>query len=172
MPDRRTFEFRRSERLPMTIPIRVSGTQKGASFRETANTLNVCAHGALISVANPLEERQGVLVTNLKTLKEIQGEVVWVKPIAGGRRSAFNLQSLLPTSGTSPLRRNIEMERTGSSLRTGTNEVARHYTIRAIPVVFRILDAGKSNRLASNENKSPPSTASYAVEVKATDSER
>jgi len=58
--DHRTLEFRRSERVPMRIPIEVSGTQKGVLFRETANTLIVGAHGALISVVIPLVEGQGV----------------------------------------------------------------------------------------------------------------
>jgi hypothetical protein len=84
--DHRTFEFRRSERVPMTIPIEVFGTQQGVFFRETANTLIVSAHGALISVAIPLVEGQGVSVTSLRTRKEIRGEVVSIKPIAGGKR--------------------------------------------------------------------------------------
>ena len=84
--DHRTFEFRRGERLPMTIPIEVSGTQKGVLFRETANTLNVSAHGALIGVDNPLVKGQGVSVINLKTLKAITGEVISVRRIAAGKR--------------------------------------------------------------------------------------
>lgn len=56
------------------------------SFRETANTLIVSAHGALISVAVPLVEGQNVSVTNIKTRKEIRCEVVSIKAIAGGKR--------------------------------------------------------------------------------------
>jgi hypothetical protein len=86
MCDHRIFEFRRSERVPVTIPIEVSGTQRGVLFRESANTLNVSAHGALISVAIPLVEGQGISVTNLKTRKEITGEVISVRGIAAGKR--------------------------------------------------------------------------------------
>jgi hypothetical protein len=84
--EHRTFEFRRSERIPMRIPIEVSGTQKGVLFRETANTLNISAHGALISVDIPLVEGQGVSVTNLMTLKAITGEVISVRRIVAGNR--------------------------------------------------------------------------------------
>jgi len=84
--DHRTFEFRRSERVPMTIPIEVCGTQKDGLFREAANTLIVNAHGALISADIPLVEGQGVSVTNLEALKEISGEVVFIGPIVDGKR--------------------------------------------------------------------------------------
>jgi hypothetical protein len=70
----------------MTIPVEVSGTQKGVLFRETASTLNVSAHGALISVAVPLVEGQGVSVTNPKTRIEITGEVISVRRIEAGKR--------------------------------------------------------------------------------------
>jgi len=95
--DHRTFEFRRSERVRMTIPIEVCGTKQGVLFRETGNTLIVSAHGALISVTIPLVEGQSVSVTNLKTLKEIRGEVVSIKPIAGGKRQvAIRFPQLSP----------------------------------------------------------------------------
>jgi hypothetical protein len=70
----------------MTIPIEVCGTKKGVLFSETANTLIVNAHGALISVAIPLVEGQGGWVSNRKTLKATTGEVVSIKPIADGKR--------------------------------------------------------------------------------------
>jgi hypothetical protein len=84
--DRRTLEFRRSERIRITIPIEVCGTRENGLVRETATTLIVNAHGALISVAMPLVQGQGVWVTNLTTLKEIYSEIVSIGPIAGGKR--------------------------------------------------------------------------------------
>jgi hypothetical protein len=64
--DLRTFEFRRSERIHVTIPVEVCGTQKDGLFRETANTLIVNAHRALRSVAIPLVEGQGVGLPTLR----------------------------------------------------------------------------------------------------------
>jgi hypothetical protein len=84
--DLRTLEFRRSERLRMTIPLEVCTTEEDRLVREFTNTLIVNAHGALISVAMPLAEGQGVRVTNIRTLKEIAGDVVSIGPIADGKR--------------------------------------------------------------------------------------
>jgi hypothetical protein len=84
--DRLTLEFRRSERVRMTIPIEVCGTRENGLARETTTTLIVNVHGALIRVAIPLVPGQGVSVTNLETLKEISGEVVSIGPIADGKR--------------------------------------------------------------------------------------
>ncbi|MFB3921927.1 MAG: PilZ domain-containing protein [Terriglobia bacterium] len=59
-------EKRRSDRLMLTIPLEIRGTDtRGKEFREDARTLTLNRHGARIHITRPLARGQVVLVTNL-----------------------------------------------------------------------------------------------------------
>lgn len=68
---------RRSERLFLTIPIRVSGTDpKGRDFVEQALSVNVSRHGARIRLRNSLTVDDVVHIKNLRNNKEAPFRVV------------------------------------------------------------------------------------------------
>lgn len=70
MTDHPTDEYktrRRSERLFLTLPIRVSGTDpKGRDFSEDCISINVSRHGARIRLRNALTVDDVIHITNLK----------------------------------------------------------------------------------------------------------
>lgn len=56
---------RRSERIPLAIPITVSGRDaSGRSFKERSRTLIVNKHGGLIAVSHKLEKGSQILIEN------------------------------------------------------------------------------------------------------------
>lgn len=75
-----TAEFRkrrRSERLYLSIPIRVFGTDPNArDFCEDTVTIAVSRHGARIRLENPLVANDEILITNLGNDQEDQFRVV------------------------------------------------------------------------------------------------
>jgi hypothetical protein len=72
---------RRSQRLLLTVPVRVSGKRaNGTAFAEYTNTLIVNAHGALIHLKEPVKEGQTVAVKNVTTGEELACTVVDVNP--------------------------------------------------------------------------------------------
>ena len=75
---------RRSQRVLMKIPVRVSG-QAGAtlSFEEDTHTLAISAHGALIVVAAPVYRGQRFTLSNVQTNATLECVVVHVDRVAG-----------------------------------------------------------------------------------------
>lgn len=78
--DRGTTEYskrRRSERLYLTLPIRVSGTDpKGRDFTEDCVSINVSRHGARIRMKNSLTVDDVVHIENLKNQQATTFRVV------------------------------------------------------------------------------------------------
>src|SRR5712664_3306668 len=59
---------RRSQRVLMTIPVRVSGkTGAGSPFEEETHTRAISAHGALILVSTPVYRGQRLTLSNVQT---------------------------------------------------------------------------------------------------------
>jgi c-di-GMP-binding flagellar brake protein YcgR len=59
---------RRSQRVLMTVPVRVSGqTEAGLHFEEETQTVAISAHGALILVSRQVHRGQRLTLSNLQT---------------------------------------------------------------------------------------------------------
>src|SRR6267142_4136049 len=59
---------RRSQRVLMTIPVRVSGkTGAGSSFEEETHTRAISAHGALILMSTPVSRGERLTLSNIQT---------------------------------------------------------------------------------------------------------
>jgi hypothetical protein len=70
-------EKRRSDRLMLTIPLMVHGTDaKGNSFKDDARTITLNRHGARIQVARPLRSGQIIMLTNLVGRREAEFRIV------------------------------------------------------------------------------------------------
>jgi hypothetical protein len=76
---------RRSQRIMVAVPIRVTGKQRsGEQFEEETNTLIVNAHGALIALKEKVEEGQIVTIRNLATEDKIPCAVIDVTVDSNG----------------------------------------------------------------------------------------
>lgn len=74
-------EKRRSERVMLTIPLRVHGTDpNGASFKESARTIVLNRHGAAIHSSRPL--RPGEIIRIVNELSQREAEFRVVGPVA------------------------------------------------------------------------------------------
>ena len=72
---------RRSQRILLSVPVRVSGTQtSGTPFVEHTKTMIVNAHGALLQLEEPVQEGQTLNVRNVNTGEEMPCKVVDVSP--------------------------------------------------------------------------------------------
>lgn len=68
---------RRSERLLLTVPIRVEGTDsKGEKFQEATRTLVINRHGARIELKRPVAPGQPLRIVNLGSNREAEFRVV------------------------------------------------------------------------------------------------
>jgi hypothetical protein len=77
--------IRRSGRISLEIPIRVSGTDKaGWPFTEETRTLVLSQYGARIFLAHPVHVEQQVVVRHLKKEKEATARVAWQRGIMTG----------------------------------------------------------------------------------------
>jgi len=76
-------EKRRSDRVMLTIPLEVRGTDsQGAQFKDEARTITLNRHGARIQIARPLRSGQNIVVANLAGRREAEFRVVGpVSPI-------------------------------------------------------------------------------------------
>jgi hypothetical protein len=64
---------RRSQRVLMTIPVRVSGrTGAGSSFEEETHTRAISAHGALLLVSTQVYRGQRLTLSNLRAKAELE----------------------------------------------------------------------------------------------------
>jgi hypothetical protein len=70
-------EKRRSDRLMLTIPLQVHGTDtSGKDFRDDAHTIALNRHGARIFISRPLRRGQNIILTNLAGRREAEFRVV------------------------------------------------------------------------------------------------
>jgi hypothetical protein len=77
---------RRSQRVLMKIPVRVSGqTALGLLFEEETHTLAVSAHGALISVSTEVNKGQRLVLSNVQTKAALECVVAHISRRQGGR---------------------------------------------------------------------------------------
>lgn len=70
---------RRSMRVLLSVPIRVSGkTTTGVDFSEETRTLVVNAHGALISLGANVAAGQSIVVANKATQKSQECKIIYL----------------------------------------------------------------------------------------------
>jgi hypothetical protein len=91
-----TANRRRSQRVLMKIPVRVSG-QAGAAafFEEDTHTLAISAHGALIVVAAPVYRGQRFTLSNIPTNAALECVVVHVDKVPG-EQTQVGVEFMLP----------------------------------------------------------------------------
>jgi len=90
---------RRSQRVLMTIPVRISGQAAGPSspFEEETHTLAISAHGALIVATSPTYRGQRFTLSNLQTKAELECVVVHVDRSPDGQITV-GVEFMLPNS--------------------------------------------------------------------------
>jgi hypothetical protein len=85
-PHGRTFR-RRSQRVLISVPIRVSGVRPdGKPFSEETHTSVVNSHGASLVLGETVSQEQILTIRNLNSEKELHGIVVDVHMAEGGKR--------------------------------------------------------------------------------------
>ena len=79
---------RRSQRVLMKIPVRVSGqTGPGSLFEEETHTLAISAHGALIAVSKQVKKGQRLTLSNVQTKAALECVIAHV-----GKREGDHIQ--------------------------------------------------------------------------------
>jgi hypothetical protein len=87
---------RRSNRILMEIPVRVSGEVGTLSFfEEHTHTLTISAHGALIVVTAPVYRGQRVTLSNIQTNASLECLVAHIKKVPGGQ-TQVGVEFVLP----------------------------------------------------------------------------
>jgi PilZ domain len=87
---------RRSQRVLMTIPVRVSSPAGAVSFfEEDTHTLAISAHGALIVVAAPVYRGQRFTLSNVQTNAALECVVVHVDRVPG-EQTQVGVEFMLP----------------------------------------------------------------------------
>jgi hypothetical protein len=87
---------RRSQRVLMKLPVRVSGQGSGALFfEEDTYTLAISAHGALIVVAAPVYRGQRFTMSNVQTNAALECVVVHVDKTPG-EQTRVGVEFMLP----------------------------------------------------------------------------
>ena len=89
---------RRSQRVLMNIPVRISG-QAGTSspFEEETHTLAISAHGALIVVTSPMHRGQRFTLSNVQTKAALECVVAHVDR-SSGDQIKVGVEFMLPNS--------------------------------------------------------------------------
>jgi PilZ domain len=87
---------RRSQRVLMRLPVRVSGQGSGASsFEEETYTLAISAHGALIAVSAPVYRGQRFTLSNMQTKGTLECVVAHIDK-APGELTRVGVEFMLP----------------------------------------------------------------------------
>lgn len=87
---------RRSHRVLMRIPVRVSGqTGPGSPFDEETHTLAISAHGALIPVSTPVNRGQRLTLSNVQTKSALECVVAHIDRLLG-QQLQVGVEFLLP----------------------------------------------------------------------------
>ncbi|HET7107463.1 MAG TPA: PilZ domain-containing protein [Candidatus Acidoferrum sp.] len=80
-----TASQRRSQRILLSVPLRVSGKRaNGTAFVEHTKTLIVSAHGALLQLQEAVQNGQPLMIRNVTTGEEMPCKVVDLNPGANG----------------------------------------------------------------------------------------
>ena len=84
---------RRSDRIHVQIPVRLTGKDKsGAEFEEETVTVNINRHGACITLTQYIEPEQSVLVKNLRNGLEQAFRVVGIVRQVFGNRAEWGME--------------------------------------------------------------------------------
>jgi len=76
---------RRSQRIELTVPVAVHRPPKeGSQFSETAQTLVVNAHGALMALAEKVTPKQRLLMQNIDSGEQKECRVVYIEKVPMG----------------------------------------------------------------------------------------
>jgi hypothetical protein len=87
---------RRSHRILMEIPVRVSGEASTLSFfEEHTHTLAISAHGALIVVTTPVYRGQRMTLSNIQTNASLECLVAHIRKAPGGQ-TQVGVEFVLP----------------------------------------------------------------------------
>ena len=87
---------RRSQRVLMKIPVRVSGqTGPGSLFEEETHTLAISAHGGLISVSTPVNRGQRLTLSNVQTKAALECVVAHIDKLLG-QQLQVGVEFMLP----------------------------------------------------------------------------
>lgn len=88
----------RSTRVHLAVPVFVYGrTPSDAPFKEIARTIEVNANGCLLEIETPVVKEQSLLLTNMRTQKEISCNVVSVgNPLNGKIRVGIRFSEASP----------------------------------------------------------------------------
>jgi hypothetical protein len=70
---------RRTQRVQIAMPIRVSGGQGSSAFDELTKTATVSAHGCLVLLDAIVSRSADLLIVNPATLQEVRGSVVFIE---------------------------------------------------------------------------------------------
>ena len=82
---RQWLRKRRSQRIELTVPVVVHKPPKeGPQFSETAQTLVVNAHGALMSLAEKVTPKQRLLMQNIHSGEQKECRVVYIEKVPMG----------------------------------------------------------------------------------------
>jgi len=87
---------RRSHRILMEIPVRVSGETGTLSFfEEHTRTLAISAHGALLAVTAPVYRGQRLTLSNIQSNASLECLVAHIKKVPGGQ-TQVGVEFVLP----------------------------------------------------------------------------
>lgn len=87
---------RRSQRVLMKLPVRVSGQASAAlSFEEEAHTLAISAHGALVALGAPVYRGQRLTLSNVQTKDALECVVAHIDRFQG-QQIQVGVEFLLP----------------------------------------------------------------------------
>jgi len=76
---------RRSQRIELTVPVAVHRSPKeGSQFSESAQTLVVNAHGALMALAEKVTPKQRLIMQNIDNGEQKECRVVYIEKVPMG----------------------------------------------------------------------------------------
>ena|ERR1700722_752885 len=88
---------RRSQRIPLDVPLVVKGNTGQQDFREETFTLSASAHGVLLTLKTSVSLGQKVQLFNRRNWDELQGRVVYIGlPNAGLTRVGIEFEQPAP----------------------------------------------------------------------------
>jgi PilZ domain len=76
---------RRSQRVQLTIPIIVRGSDGAAAFEEEAETISVSANGCLIRLKKRVTRGQQISIVNPKTAEELPCTITFLEQKESGK---------------------------------------------------------------------------------------
>jgi hypothetical protein len=92
----RAINRRRSQRVMMHLPVRISGKNADSlMFEEETSTLAISAHGALVVLKAPVFRGQRFILLNLQTKSALECIVVYIEKIAG-EPTQVGMEFMLP----------------------------------------------------------------------------